>query len=121
MNAPLSITIIKESEWCRGNQDSALLLPDGTKCCLGFDVLRRGYTEEDILEVPTPETLTYSEKLVGLVDLFEDDGLGEDTRDTETVNEIVRINDNQKISDDERKEKLVTLFAKLDTELVFVP
>jgi len=116
----MNTTIIKESEWCRGQKTSALLLHDHTKCCLGFDALRRGFTEEEILEIPTPEGLPHDDRLDGLVYDYSDE-YGEHLNDNSTVNDIVRVNDNATLTDDERKTQLIALFLKLDTELVFVP
>ena len=117
-------TIIEESKWYRGkgSKESMLLRQDGTMCCLGFDALRRGFSEKEILGVGSPSRLSGSvdnPKLRGLTE--EDPVFIMAKANTDIVSEIIQVNDDDRITDEQRKSKLTELFQRLDTEVVFVP
>jgi len=116
-------TTIEESKWYRGkgSKESMLLREDGTMCCLGFDALRRGFSEKEILCIGSPSRLPGSADNPKLQGLTNEDPVFRVKVNTDIVSEIIQVNDNDSITDEQRKSKLTELFAKLDTEVVFVP
>jgi hypothetical protein len=127
--------IIEESKWYRGKggvQSRLLRVEDGKMCCLGFDALACGLKEGNILDAAFPTSVQYSyptskyvaaplptemQWLEGSTDDFADEE-GEYKSYEAAIGDI---NDDDTISDDERKERLRPLFAVGGVELVFVP
>lgn len=134
MNAPRKL-VIEESKWYRGlGPNSRLLVPeDGRMCCLGFDSLECGFTKDAIFNVTFPSHLSpASEKQAWLRDAVPSGvAIGKHYSPVENDEEddrpsfqnvIASTNDDQKITDDERKKLLTELFLTGgNIELVFVP
>lgn len=120
----MNFTVIR-SEWCRGSgsDESALLRPDGMKCCLGFRELAAGLTEDQILRVETCNQLIdklgydpdHDRKLLDIGYRPEAEWRG-CTRERE----IIRINDDKDLTDPEREIQLTTLFSEIGDTVTFV-
>jgi hypothetical protein len=112
--------IIKESKWYRGlGSGSRLLVPlDGRMCCLGFDSLACGATEQQILGVTFPSNLVPTlekQKWLYICNPSARDMGSYQSR-------IAEVNDDRNITESERKNLLSELFREGgNIELVFVP
>ena len=125
MNEPL---VIDRTKWYRGkgSHGSALLrTKDELMCCLGFCLLQRGFTSDELAEVGTPGEVVSVDrmrpdalsKVVGLVDLYDDEsGLLE----THVCNQLVDANDDPDIDDLTRERRITDLFAKIGVDVTFV-
>ena len=116
--------VIDRTKWYRGkgSRGSALLRKDGSMCCLGFDLLRRGFTPEQILEVGTPEEVEVGgehPEIAGLT-YVSSDWEYDIYATTETNEELVDANDGEGLSEAEREAQIIDLFAEIDVEVVFV-
>lgn len=118
-------TIIEE-KWARGGNGgaTALLNADGNMCCLGFLCLARGLERGDINGYCMPsEIMKYyvhetPQRLINaLGDLVEDDEGNID--DTILTQKIAEVNDNENISESDRRCQLTGLFSKLGLEPVY--
>src|ERR1700722_8373439 len=84
---------------------SALLLNDGSRCCLGHLAKACGVPDKLMLNVAMPYTLldldaTEHAKLPKELDVF-------------TANVLANINDNSGIDDDERERRITEKFAEI--------
>ena len=126
---------ISRSDWTRGrgsDSDTYLLERGGGKCCLGFAALALGYKEGHIEGVNRPEevvnNLMRNNVKEGDANLWFDGSVRRNdspfVRDyfciSETMEEIIKCNDSDEISDEEREEKLKILFSKMGAEVDFV-
>jgi hypothetical protein len=134
----MNILTIQRSKWRRGGQKEKLceafgytrLLNDqGNMCCLGFDALANGFTPEEILNKTDPESFTFDERILIPAEYKSTHlkRLGDETsvfcqfKNTKTVNEAIRINDEPELTDDEREEALHLVFRQLGYDgVVFV-
>lgn len=99
---------VRVKDWHRGKggDESRLLTKRGKMCCLGFECLARGFTEEDIRETSLPEdmvdVLYFNERLGSraIPSLTKLDG-----SDTKLVKECIYINDDADIDDETRMAK----------------
>lgn len=116
--------VIDRKKWYRGkgSTESRLLREDGQMCCLGFDMLRRGFTEDQILDAGTPEEVDGLEgEIDGLVFLQESDDDGTNYYSpTETNEELVTVNDDEGVDEADRERAIKNLFASIDVEVEFV-
>lgn len=108
-------TIIEE-KWARGgiNGVSALENMDGNRCCLGFLCLELGAPTVRDLYMPHEAARKFPElmpALSGLVDA--------DKGSSALAFEIAETNDSP-MDDEDRKEELAPLFAKLGWEPIYV-
>lgn len=112
--------IIDREKWYRGKgpDGSRLLRTDGCRCCLGFDLQRRGFTDEQLLDVGVPEAVETDAPIDGLTFAFEDerDGFGP----TGTNELLVEFNDNPDLSESERELRITSAFAEIGVEVEFV-
>ena len=120
--------IIDRSKWLRGegHEGSMLLRPSDSKmCCLGFFGIACGLKEGQIYEVEDPSSLAcHSEDTV-----WHD---GEwlygptSTRLSADCDYLIDVNDNPELKDSaslteqEREDKIATIFAKHGVEVEFV-
>jgi hypothetical protein len=129
--------IIDRNEWRRGklagknetNYNSKLLCPNtNTKCCLGFLALSCGYTEDQILDKCSPESIgaIYSINKVENLwprEICEDSNIEISNywfTDTVITNNIIKINDSKGLKEQQREEKLKELFASINIDLQFI-
>lgn len=125
-------TII-ESKWYRGHGSSGSALevvsqvgiPDkynGQQCCLGQLACAVGYDSSEIRGLTMPFHLPCGELFFpGLV--IESEGYNgvyfKNT--TKLASAIATTNDNEHLTDDERKAQLIPLFAQMGFDLEFAP
>lgn len=95
-------------------EDSSLLTKKGNQCCLGFYVLKAGYTKRQILGKGLPCDLARAIKRIPQL-------LDVDRRDNnETVSDLVDHNDSKQTSRKVRERQIITGFKKLGTKVRFV-
>lgn len=127
---------IDRSEWLNGrtlkanspdhyNEESfsCLLAKSGAKCCLGFYSLALGYSEEEILEMPTPVGIYYaknSSKYLGWEVKSNLHPYGEDYFPTPLTRRLIEVNDNKLLSDQKREELIAALFLQQGITVEFV-
>lgn len=111
---------VKRSEWNRGQVDSCLLRgSDNLKCCLGFYLLSKGFTKDDILYqyFPVDVILFCSENHNDpMVDTLNRKFL----TSSSLALKLMQINDNADILDDEREELLKDRLLESGIEVTFV-
>lgn len=111
---------VRRSDWLRGEEDGLLYREnDGKMCCLGFLGIACGLTEDEMMDRGSPQEALSSLWPRGMV--WEDDS--DDSSifyDSTITNELVTINDNQKIYDDTRELALIEKFKELNIEVEFV-
>lgn len=104
-------------ETATGKGDTALLNEEGFMCCLGFECLRRGFTEDEISGQPEPETMIFNEG-------FKKDRFGDMVNDSgynkSWVDEAISINDDILSTRDEKEEKIQKIFAGQGIEVEFI-
>lgn len=121
MDETLIPVTIKESEWYRGQGgDGSRLSNSNGKCCLGFAALAIGYTEENIAGRPYPCSLEDSlTKFPTLVE--EAPGAVFPVKNSLLCRELTQLNDNIKISDEDRKVALTKAAKEAGFDFKFVP
>lgn len=79
-------------------------------CCLGFLCLARGFTDEDIRNLPMPDRIKVDGFIPGLTHACADfiGGIG----NTPFAEEAAKINDSRFYSDEQREEALIGLFTR---------
>lgn len=110
---------INREKWNRGSsEDSGLRNGAGKMCCLGFDALNEGSTIEEINGAGMPSQLHIEIKGITIQRKLNPDLY----IDTYIAKELATVNDNSQISDREREERIIELFAKVDPprEVVFI-
>jgi hypothetical protein len=131
MPSKLKELVIRKSKWWRGKNytevdpgygSSALRLPNGKMCCLGFLGKACGFTDAELLGKSFPRTTHYSLQdrwprgLIGAEEAVEGSIFKTGREDN-----IGQINDTPHLSDEERAKELAPLFAKLGYKLKFIP
>lgn len=115
---------VKRSEWYRGkgNTDSRLLHGNGEKCCVGFQALAHGLTEDEIRYCPDLAHLngTPKMKLSGPLAVMVRLNTWNENYNSCLAGEIYEVNDDQRITDELREQKLKVLFAKVGDEVEFM-
>ena len=113
----LKVTVDRRT-WYRGKTEgSALLRPDGQKCCMGFACLAAGLSKIDISDVLTVDTIGRS---------YECQGAGLDFPtslqpflDSSLSTHVYQDNDDDELSDDERESNLTKDGAQLGIAFTF--
>lgn len=119
--------VIDRVKWYRGKggHGSALLrAKDHLMCCLGFCLLQRGFSSDELLEVGTPGEMPCVNrahpdafpKVAGLVDEYDEGG----TYETETCEALVDVNDDPNIDDATREKRITKLFAEIGITVQFI-
>jgi len=107
--------IIDRKKWRRGHPGSTYLLsPDGM-CCLGFDCINEGFSEEAIKGMSVPVELAV--KIKGITKEYN----GRLKR-TKICTLLMETNDRVKclISEEKREKKTTSLFKKIGREVKFI-
>lgn len=110
--------------WYRGNgsEGSRLLRPDGQMCCLGFEALSRGCTEEEIYEESFP---SYIGESIWDTVLLDRSRLPEDLQEFLNLGHVPdaleqaigQVNDSPTIDEESRFAWLKLLFKQVDIDL----
>ena len=119
----ISSFVVKEDSWLRGkgSWNSRLYdLRSGEKCCLGFLANACGLSNAAIVDIKSPG----AQKLKNNFDKFPKELIDSSenisgTYDAFITIQIMEINDNEDISDEERKEKLKNLFTSINIDIKF--
>jgi len=111
---------VRRNKWLRGeNYDVTRLLrpSDGKMCCLGFACLALGETEDSILDVSHPVTVSERhQRSVGNLTSF----INNDWEHPKPVDEAMRINDLKDLDDKERETEITKLLAQVGLDMEFV-
>lgn len=119
------LTIVR-SKWIRGGDPStALLTSDGKMCCLGFDALACGFTEDQICYKPTPaQMVRFLPEGFELPDHYRNRIVGYDLGtvcNAFWVEDAIHYNDDSDLDDAEREELVRGALIKLGwDDVVFV-
>lgn len=107
---------VERSSWFRGKGMWASKLLDigGKKCCLGFYALECGLKEENILNAGIPRDVAL-EGAKWDTFLLNDIGLT-----SHACKELMRLNDNEFITDEIREWELTTVFENCGVAVRFV-
>lgn len=89
----------------------------GKMCCLGFEMLRRGFTPKEITEKAMPYDVA-SEPLKGLV--RRDKELRRGVANTAVCGSLAAINDNPDVEARERETTIRRLFKKIGVRVKFI-
>jgi hypothetical protein len=120
---------IDRKKWVRGDigGESRLLNKQGNMCCLGFACKALGFRESAIDDITSPESLTAMvykpalriEKLGKLIGsrVYEKTVLIENSEDCQSA---MNINDDDKISEEDREAQLKPILKKLGFSVKFV-
>jgi hypothetical protein len=114
---------IDRTKWIRGegHDRSALLRPDNRKmCCLGFDAISRGYTEEEILDIKTPHRLPLAELKFPEFCYYRGLGYAYHLTRTDLLDKIMMVNDEQEREEVGRETLLTDLFKEAGIQLEFI-
>lgn len=106
---------INRKKWLRGEgseYSSLLRTEDGKMCCLGFLGLACGGTKKQIESCDSPAG-TYGPKWPSAL-LHPDTGL-----DSTTCEELMKVNDNEDLTDTERESRLKKIFKEIGIKVVF--
>ncbi len=123
MSEITKFTVVRE-RWQRGKSDGQLLSMQGTRCCLGFLGRACGFTDEEMLCMGLPEELHYDDfspqtgSWPSSIVRFEADENG--VHDTPLTSRIVKVNDDEWISDEGREQRLKELFREACIDVEFV-
>jgi hypothetical protein len=88
-------------------------------CCLGFYALQCGYTVDDIVEQFEPADLVNNTKKNCWPDWCVAEGLCE-YFDSNDVNELIKINDSEIVSEQHRESAISKIFARHGVEVEFI-
>jgi hypothetical protein len=110
--------VIKRSKWLRGERYSVLLRHDDKKmCCLGQIADQCGVPTIHILDTTTPRKISpiFHDRIDFLIKKSDNFN----PLNSELASSAMDINDDLNITDDEREEQLILLFAANGKTLVF--
>ena len=115
---------IDRSKWLRGEggvNSKLLRYSDGKMCCLGFLALECGFEDDEIRNRSNPSELNCSPGQAGFGWLVKEIYVGPRGWDTSRAGEeAIDINDNEKLTQDQRERMLADLFEDNGIELSFV-
>lgn len=120
---------IDRSKWATGNppdtsedQDNCLLNSNGM-CCLGFYARQAGYAAKTIRNKGMPADIwggEYGEKRDIAKGKIRMDGLVNSRGDNSKVaSRLARINDSSRFTNEQREKKIIDIFKKLGTRVIF--
>lgn len=127
--------IIDRNKWLRGESANSYLLreDDGKMCCLGFESLRRGLSEEEITNVEAPQGVGHPEVFDGDLIYMPSNGTTRfpgQPHPTQVCQELMMVNDEEldieemNISEsefeEERESKITELFKQIDIAVEFI-
>lgn len=133
----MNFTIDRE-RWCRGADPNPKLVreADGRMCCLGFFLLACGVEREELLDQgepqepfqtmnPDPDCIPKVAKFLVHVEVDNEslDELGRpdvSMTPTNDATDLMSVNDDDKLDEARREEKIARLFAKQGVGVTFV-
>ena len=126
MKSNFKFVVIRD-KWARGrtNVSSELLNIMGNMCCLGFLGKACGYNDEDLKQVPSPGYIVYEYIDGKVLSKFPSSLVMLDAkhpfecRDTPACRNLMKINDDEEISDQEREKLLTEKFLEIGIEVEF--
>lgn len=129
----MKFTIDRE-RWCRGESDPSLLRErDGKMCCLGFFLLACGVAPERIKGNGEPQ-----DAFSGLAEIpptaapliqadwgYDPEECPADENSVGTIPspvacDLMTVNDDMKVNERDREERIATYFAKIGVDVAFV-
>lgn len=117
------VVVIDCNTWYRGQggSPSALLKPNGCRCCLGFVLQQRGFADAMLSGTGEPCEVETERAIAGLTTMGEGDDEDPPTHvNTDTCLALMSINDNQAISDAERMAQLNEQAAEIGIHFEFI-
>jgi hypothetical protein len=105
---------IKRSEWLRGEGPTASYLQresDGKRCCLGFYAIACGYSEADIINIPTPWRLQSE---------TEQQSIPSRANHTLAFHALMEKNDDTCTDDAEKERFIIEEFSRIGITVTFV-
>jgi hypothetical protein len=117
--------VIERKRWLRGADNSALLRDDGLMCCLGFYGEACGIGSDDMLDTADPEecgTAVLSMWPAWLLGFKNDSDDPDDgfLRNTGDCGRLIEANDDNRLTDAVREQRIAAIFAKHGVEVEFV-
>lgn len=108
--------VIDRKKWLRGDPANAKLFrsTDGKMCCLGFDLLDRGFTVDQISDKGTPRSVYYSG--APIADLV----IGAGVINSTVCRNLMTFNDDDDLTDDEREAGISRLFRTIGVKVEFI-
>ena len=94
-----------------GKGDTALLNGEGFMCCLGFRCHQMGIPKKDLLEITCPFHLSDDWNIPDLINIFGGD--------SEFTCKAIQINDNSKLTSEEREKRITEHFATIGVTVEF--
>lgn len=124
----LKTLTVKRSEWARGdiNGPSSLVNEIDKKCCLGFFMKKCGVSYKKMKLCPTPNDVEYKneilfKKVPQLVSFVREDEESRcPLRNTNFCDVAMIINDDKRINEETRENRLIELFKNHNIKLKFV-
>lgn len=108
--------VIDRSRWLRGEGgDYSKLLRSGDNkmCCLGFYLRNLGYSDENIEDLCTPNSVLTATTVSWLL---KDGGV----YNSDDSCELMKVNDTKAVTPQEREDRVKELFLKNGVEVTFV-
>lgn len=102
--------IVNRKTWYRGQggPGSRLLLEDGRRCCVGFLAKRLGASDETLLEECDLLALTPCKQTDSFSNSYDD-----------TLNRAYNVNDNNKLTEEDREATLKDIGKKMGVQFIF--
>ena len=123
--------VIDRKKWLRGQGAGTLLVtedwrdarepdifPVGNMCCLGFECLRHGVSEDELGGETFPKNLSKRERVKLPAWLGQIDTNGDHIDETVVV--LARVNDATDLSEGARELEITRLFATQGVEVEFI-
>ena len=115
---------VKRSKWFRGqgSDDSFLLNNEGQMCCLGFYSAACGIKKSYLKNEEAPGEINSDIQNQWQTFLLNDSDIDTEEQykiDSWACTQLMKINDDENMSDTEREEKLTKLFANDGIEVKF--
>lgn len=104
-------TVVKRSEWLRGNYDGRLLNNEGLKCCLGFRCEQAGIALENLRGKELPFEVKGKSRLPWWLRSVNLEG---------KANQAAITNDANYLTDEEREAEITEIFKNQGEEIEFV-
>lgn len=111
---------VRRKKWARGgkNGEAALLNQDGNMCCLGFAACQISrIRRSELADEGEPQNVYKDKSFLTDVERYDDNV---DVTNNDLASKAMTINDNEKLSENEREKRLTKLFRKHNIIIKFV-